>query len=298
MRCVLYNNKLYVESDELYHYGIKGMRWGVRRYQKKDGTLTIAGKNRKTQQTITKKSGDRDHSQSDKSEILDALYTLALSVYNPIALVSSVDRLGKAGYAAAKTSIYNKDREGCKTDKKTGLLLKKKTMSSEEDRARVNPSFYNFDANTKNNCMLCTCAYDLRRRGYEVRAKKASYGYHQKEINAWYPKAKLKTINDVPDGKNIIFETTKKETITKVKNELIKQGNGARGNMMIVWKHTTAAHSVAYEVSNNNVTFIDAQCNKTYKDPDSFLKKCAPTFTYARLDNVDFNTKNIKEVGE
>lgn len=30
----------------LYHYGIKGMRWGVRRYQNKDGTLTAAGKRR------------------------------------------------------------------------------------------------------------------------------------------------------------------------------------------------------------------------------------------------------------
>lgn len=30
----------------LYHHGIKGMRWGVRRYQNKDGTLTAAGKRR------------------------------------------------------------------------------------------------------------------------------------------------------------------------------------------------------------------------------------------------------------
>lgn len=30
--------------NELYHHGIKGMHWGVRRYQNLDGTLTNAGK--------------------------------------------------------------------------------------------------------------------------------------------------------------------------------------------------------------------------------------------------------------
>lgn len=39
------NGGFFCES-ELYHHGIKGQRWGIRRYQKKDGSLTPAGKKR------------------------------------------------------------------------------------------------------------------------------------------------------------------------------------------------------------------------------------------------------------
>lgn len=33
-------------ENELYHHGIKGMKWGIRRFQNADGSLTKAGKKR------------------------------------------------------------------------------------------------------------------------------------------------------------------------------------------------------------------------------------------------------------
>lgn len=37
----------YNYADELCHHGIKGQRWGIRRFQNKDGSLTNAGKKRR-----------------------------------------------------------------------------------------------------------------------------------------------------------------------------------------------------------------------------------------------------------
>lgn len=44
------SNYILTPDGELYHYGVKNMKWGIRRYQNKDGSLTPAGKKRYAQQ--------------------------------------------------------------------------------------------------------------------------------------------------------------------------------------------------------------------------------------------------------
>lgn len=68
------------QNDELYHWGVKGMRWGVRRYQNRDGTLTEAGKKRYAKELEKLKSEEKMLKNKERTKAkLDKLEELRKS---------------------------------------------------------------------------------------------------------------------------------------------------------------------------------------------------------------------------
>lgn len=69
----------YESNNSLIHYGIKGQKWGVRRYQNADGTLTAKGKKRKAkldskiQKQFNKKLSDPKGNFTNRDKVFDKM---------------------------------------------------------------------------------------------------------------------------------------------------------------------------------------------------------------------------------
>lgn len=322
-------------SDELYHHGIMGQKWGVKNgppyplsesdhsaAEKKAGWKTsLMGaskadrdKRRKQKEKEAAKKAKEAYTKmnsedySDNSEVWMYAAKIALDVllFNPEGLARDAIRGAQAIDSHIKTNKFAKERIGEKTDPSTGFKVKKDKMSEKDDLVRVNPSVNNFDSNTKSNCMLCTTAYDLRRRGYDVQAKTAGAGFAVKSIKDWYPDADIKSVKmkDASKYKGLNAKTErKKDAISRLTKQLEAQGEGARGNLCLEWdalgplsKDTFSAggHSVIWEVSGGKVVIRDAQINRTYNKPEKYLLETTGDFQYARTDNIDFDRETIK----
>lgn len=101
----------YNYTTELYHHGIKGQKWGVRRFQKKDGRLTNAGKKR------------YDSTDSEHKKKLSTAQKIAIGVVSTAAIAAGTYFAHKY-YQMNANTIIKKGKEFQHMGKEGEDLLK------------------------------------------------------------------------------------------------------------------------------------------------------------------------------
>lgn len=157
-------------NGELYHYGVKGMKWGVRRYQNADGTLTAAGRKRARQEY---KQDNKTAFELGRNATI-AGHATARSMKRTINLENA---LGKR---------YEKDPEGQK-------FLTKETRKRWEASAKTTAEFANTYAHYKNKAEA-HCKSLIDKYGKEA---VSSIKYKDKKLpKGEYSPDKFTTINE------------------------------------------------------------------------------------------------------
>ena len=323
MRMWQYN---YSNSDYLQHYGILGMRWGIRRFQDKSGRLTAAGKKRYDDDTsngspekkssktskevgdsfIEKKLGIKlSDKQKTAIKVGVGVAAVALAAYGGYRLYNSdvgkplrdqvdlfLNRFNE-GYdretfkrSGKLTEHAKKDLSTRDYDSKLRFFKKAREYTPEEDLKAINEGMFQISKGGSNNCGLCTTAYELRRRGYDVRANFAEQGRSVKTLSEFFKNA------DIQDD-SALANRTKTEWMAAIERRLLRQGDGARGNFGGQYA-MGGGHSIIYEVSKGKVIFRDGQTGETYRSVREAIGNFVPgKSNYFRMDNLEINSDNI-----
>lgn len=295
----------------LIHYGVPGQKWGTRRWQYEDGSLTPKGyehygygKRRSTQQKIdylksrdmirSGKATKKVMSKLSSSEYLhdlDSMYVSygykyannAMSALGNVK-INEIDNIG-----GIETLINGKDA-GTHMINPAMALKKNKELNLDDSLVmnsvvrRINPNYG--ERGTTNNCVRCSTAMTLAKMGYStpqgLSAGRSLFGAESNGFSYWFNGA-----------------TKVEGDYDSISRQLAQQPKGSFGEFDIsrydANGNRIGGHSMTYSVlSDGSLRIEDGQCGKMFSSMKDAMANCSASdrgMSFTRLDNT---TPNIK----
>lgn len=254
------------------HYGVKGMKWGVRRTPYQLG-------HRLKKYTSPERERAKAAAKAYASYAVAMIVPGYAAIHNTMVIASRVRSVKHLTNTLDGTDYTKKEGQYEKIKD-----LKKKTTDRGvmDDLKKVNPRIGQ-QKGAVNNCLYCTVAMEMRARGYDVRARKKAQGEVDTIYHDWFDGVEIKH----PKVERQPKESRKdyiNRSYDKLCDELESYGNGARGYVGIKYEKMNSGHSMYWRVDNGRVTIYDGQSGKT--NPDKLFALSDPAYcSYARLDN-------------
>lgn len=268
--------------DTITHYGVKGMRWGVRRTPEQLGHARKARETTAGARPLNYKSPAAAKAWTVAKGT--ASYALAMldptGIYTTIYNAKTLKSYGDEIVAATKTNEKYQKKDG--EPEKLANLKKKSTtgQSMSEDSSMVNKG--SKDGRTK-NCLACVCALEMRQRGYDVQARRKAYGASVEKYHEWFDGVEINnaSISRQKGESRAIWVQKNYNYLTK---SLEEYPSGSRGFLAFNYEGSKTGHTISWQVIDGSVSFYDAQSKKP-TDADKVLSFSDQNYFYGRLDD-------------
>jgi hypothetical protein len=335
-------------EDILAHYGVKGMRWGIRKEEETSDQKAASFKpglgrtylieyhtaqvkaqqkridyvkahpskwsyvQRQNEKEIKQREKIRDQHVKDIEKLKQGKLTdfqkKALIGAGITAAVLITVGAYKLHDERARRYIQEGDKIISPIKFKRNDALAR-TMTSDQIMHEVVPQINpGHGYGRKINCLRCTFAYELRRRGFDVEATSTSKGGPEQvsyEVAKALSGAFRKKVTDSPLGEHVILPNLSSVGKVKSPEDQVKYGRavassifeslskhdpGARGDLSMSWL-LGGAHSIAWEKVGSSVHIFDTQNGKHFKTAEEFIEyaKNISEVAYTRLDDVDLD---------
>lgn len=127
------------------------------------------------------------------------------------------------------------------------------------------------------NCQRCVPALEMRRRGYDVTAKPKPEGEGYSDILCYRPFEVWEKPDVIP---------CKDDGVSDIRKNMAGWGDGARAQVVVVWKNTNIGHTFYVEQDGGEAKFYDPQTGSL--DASGYFKRVEPgSVKLCRIDDRD-----------